>query len=98
MIFVKYGNAEAPTVGHQGDMTAALRYVVDAHPEEPLFILRGRDILAPSVISTYESMADLLVSQEMANQVNLHLERFTVWQAKYPAFKKYPDPYPGWKG
>lgn len=93
--------ADADTQGHEGDMRTALRYVVDAYPNEPLFIIRGRDRLAVPAITGYLALieghrGDIVT--DMKGQVNDHQVRFVEWAFHNPDKLKYPDAYPGWSG
>lgn len=93
---VSYGNGTyfAYTDGHGDDATNALRYVVDAYPGEPLFVLRGRDRRAEAVVRYYA----LLYGDDpaMSEQVLTHVGRFAEFARGNPDQMKFADAYPGW--
>lgn len=84
----------AHTEGHEGDAVNAIRYVVDAYPGEPLFVLRGRDIRAERVIRYYAH--GYAGDPEMFRQAHAHADRFMDFARGEPGHMKYADAYPGW--
>lgn len=82
------------TVGHTGDAEGALRYVIDAADGEPLFVIRGRDVLAVPVIRQYVKEATEHGAYNQAMRANRHLSRFLDWQSANAKLTHMPDPLP----
>jgi len=94
---VTYRDTAVPTDGHGGDTRNALRYIIDAHSDEPLFVIRGRDLLAVPVIAQYSAIAEEHMLYGMVDQANHHRQRFGQWRDNHPQLLKLPNPYPGWE-
>lgn len=90
--------ASAHTAGHVDDASNALRYIVHAYPDEPLFVIRGRDRLALHTLETYALLCHTIttVPDGMYEQVMKHRARFVEYAKANPGHMKWPDPYPGW--
>lgn len=82
---------------HSGDATNALRYIVDAYNEEPLFVVRGRDVFAIPTMHSYLRAMDEHGLNHMAAQAARHLSRVRGWQNDNARLLKIPDAYPGWQ-
>lgn len=89
-------HARAETVGHGDDATNALRYVVSAEKDEPLFVIRGRDALAYPILAAYAEQCSEHGLWGMQQQVSDHAARFREWQRDNAKLTNLPDPYPGW--
>lgn len=87
-----YNRAE--THGHADDTLNALRYIVDAYPGEPLFVIRGRDRRADTVVRYYA----LLYTDDpaMREQALAHALRFREYSQNNPDQMKFADAYPRW--
>lgn len=100
MPFARYTNGNGDTcsvdtVGHLDDAMGALRYIMDALPDEPLFVIRGRDVLALPVLSAYVQECNEHGIYEQAYRAGKHLERFREWQGGNAKLTHLPDPLPG---
>lgn len=84
------------TAANPRDAESALRYLVNAHPDEPLFVIRGRDALALPVLTAYAEECGQHHLTDMQVQVWAHIDRFVAWQRDACVYTKLPDPYPGW--
>lgn len=94
---VTYGGVVIATPAHREDATNALRYLVDAYPDEPLFVIRGRDKGAASALQRYAINCDAIAeTQSMYPQVMMHRERFRAFAVNHPELMKWADPFPGW--
>lgn len=90
------GGACATTTGHKQDAISALRYVVNAAVDEPLFVIRGRNAIAVPVIAEYVKQSMAHGALDMADQSSEHLDRFVKWQTEHAKETHIADPYPGW--
>ena len=69
----------------------------ELHYDEPVFLLRGQDLLAPRAIRAYaeELRREALLRggalRAMAEQVDARAESFLDWQKDHPERTKYPD-------
>lgn len=88
------------TRGHEADAFNAIRYVRDAHEGEPLFVIRGRDMLAIPAITYYSHLTRVENPHNagMIPQIDRHRDRFQDWQRGNPQALKHADPFPGWPG
>ena len=91
---VNYSGESVPTFGHREDATNALRYIISAYRDEPLFVIRGRDHLAVPTIRNYAELVCGIPDMDL--QVMEHLQRFVGFRVGNPELMKYPDPFPGW--
>ena len=66
----KYGDIDIPAINE----------------DEPVFILRGQDVLAPITIRFYQELRRSAGDREGAEDINLAIKRFEVWGTK-----KLPD-------
>lgn len=85
----------AHSSAHAEDAQGAIRYILDAHPGEPLFVIRGRDALAVPVLRRgymEECRTHSLHDQEQ--RALRHLVRFIQWQAEFAKLTHLPDPIP----
>lgn len=92
------------TDGHVEDAAGALRYIMDAAPDEPLFVIRGRDALAVPVLQEYvnqchkHGLTDLWRDESgrwidgQARRANEHMDRFQKWQRDNAKLTHLPDP------
>lgn len=99
MAFARYTNGNGDTcsvdtIGHLDDAMGALRYIMDALPDEPLFVIRGRDALARPVLMAYlhQCHEHGLIAQEY--RADKHVERFRDWQTENAKLTHLPDPPP----
>jgi len=71
-------------------------------PDEPLFLLRGQDLIAPSAIDSYASHVRAVVTgvtdasraqrlTAVADECESVAAAMRVWQADNPDRTKYPD-------
>lgn len=96
MNVIGYEGAQIRTPAHEGDARNTLRYLSAAYDDEPLFVIRGRDLFSVPVINAYANLAFKCGLPAMGEQVSRHLSRFEAWRALYPSLVKIPDPFPGW--
>lgn len=80
----------------EGDMErtgVALRYIVDAYPDEPLFCIRGRDRIALYAVKSYLGYAIPLlgIASPVIREVVADVSALTIWQRENVPLLKYPD-------
>lgn len=93
---VKASSVNLITPGHKLDTANAIRYVTHAYPDEPLFVIRGRDALAVPAIEAYMEECARHGLSAMRSQVLAHRGRFITWQHGHTPLTKLPDVYLGW--
>lgn len=86
--------SHAYTEGHREDALGALRYIVDAFPGEPLFVIRGRDVLAIPVLQAYINECHEHGNTGQAYHAGDHFARFVNWQRENAKLTHMPDPSP----
>jgi hypothetical protein len=65
-------------------------------PDEPVFVIRGRDMSAPDAIDAYASAAALHgADDELVSVVHERAEAMREWQRQHPDSLKVPDIAPG---
>ena len=63
-------------------------------PDEPTFIIRGQDVLAPLIIYDYANRVEGLggdAHREHANDLRRHAAFIKEWQNAHPQYVKEPD-------
>jgi hypothetical protein len=65
--------------------------VTDVPDPMPVFVLKGKDALAPFVIADYRRECERHGLTEQATQVLLALREMNAWQARHPELVKLPD-------
>lgn len=97
-MIVSYTNEDstgtAVTDGHEDDALGALRYIMDAADGEPLFVLRGRDVLTVPVIKAYIDQCREHGARSQAERAWGHMHRFADWQRDNAKLTHMPDPIP----
>lgn len=96
MNIIGYEGAEIRTPAHEGDARNTLRYLSAAYDDEPLFVIRGRDLFSVPAVAHYSEMMYTSGLHVMGAQVGRHLSRFAAWRELHPSLVKIPDPFPGW--
>lgn len=81
------------TDGDSERTLTAVRYVVDAHPGEPLFCIRGRDRLAIPAAAFYLALVqkEQRIDYPVAAAVQTDIDALLAWQTRNPDLMKYPD-------
>lgn len=59
--------------------------------EEPVFVLRAQDRLAPFVIDAYVREANNRGLDDVAHEALKSAEKFRKWQERFPQATKLPD-------
>lgn len=102
-MFIRYTSASGvesyvTTDGDADRACVAMRYIVDAHPEEPLFCLRARDLLTVPTIGAYKQALLVvqqhqpeLISGPVLEAVEADFRAAVKWQGANGKFLKYPD-------
>ena len=100
-----FGSLEIPAI-HYGPLTRALQDVVHdlivraqteavAKPQEsdpmPVFVIKGKDKLAPRAVDAYAQLCDTLGLDEQRRPVDLGAEEIRGWQQRHPGLVKLPD-------
>ena len=93
----RYDHAEAP---YDPDVLALIRaaetmrvklYGTVDHDPMPVFVLKGKDLLAPDAIAAYQNACAARGLDEQARQVWLALGEIAGWQSRNPGLVKLPD-------
>jgi hypothetical protein len=93
----RWGHADAQ---HNEDMLAliaaaeAMReklYGPDGCDPMPVFVVKGKDLLAPDAIAAYQNACAERGLNEQARQVWLALGEVAGWQSRHPELVKLPD-------
>lgn len=70
----------------------AIKVLLDIPDHEPIFILRGKDVLAYQTILNYQNMAvTRRCSERFINDLDKCLEQFDEWADTHPEQMKIPD-------
>lgn len=94
---IRYSNSNheistANTNGDQARMMTALRYIAEAYSGEPLFVVRGRDMLAVPTATAYAGFASVVELQgPVLDAVFSDIQAIQLWQTANPTLLKYPD-------
>ncbi len=75
-------------------VTHAERVIRRLSPDEdpmPVFVIKGKDRLAPGVVNAYRSLCTLNGLDEQATQVDLARQEIIDWQQRHPDLVKTPD-------
>ena len=59
--------------------------------DEPVFLIRGRDILAPEAVQAYMNLCKVLCLDEQAGEVDKAIDEIVEWQEANPNLVKDPD-------
>lgn len=85
------------TDGDAARTEIALKYIVQAYPGEPLFCIRGRDLLALPALQHYLSMVERntdgpgTIEGPVAEAVRADIAALVAWQTAHDALLKLPD-------
>lgn len=60
-------------------------------PEEPIFVLRARDALAPQAVQAWIKLAWEFIDNAKRKEAADLLSKMKEWQTKNPDRVKYPD-------
>lgn len=68
-------------------------YILDTlHPEEPIFVLRAKDLLSPLALLAYRDLIDQYnPGGDIARDINAAISAFRLWQTGNPDRVKFPD-------
>ena len=80
----------------------AIRELLEIPPGEPLFIVRGQDVLAPVAVAAYRALYNvalqietLKLDKEVTKHFSDHLkaveQQMMSWQVRHPSSVKFPD-------
>lgn len=61
------------------------------HPDEPWFVVRAQDVIAPQAVAAYAGYLRTIGLDEQADQVEGLGIKFLRWQAENRALVKRPD-------
>lgn len=79
-------------VGQMRAVTSAQAALLDRlHDDEPVFIIRAQDILAPQAVAAYAALARKLGLEHFAQDVEAHAVELMQWQAANASRVKVPD-------
>lgn len=89
-------NGYTSTAFTKGDPTrtlTALRYIATAYLGEPLFVVRGRDLLAVPAAAAYLNLAYVRsdVAMNVMTAVESDIAAIKRWQGANPTLLKLPD-------
>lgn len=59
--------------------------------DEPFFLIRGKDLLAPHAVAAYAELLRKVGQDGQAEHVEAIAVRMLEWAAKYPDLMKVPD-------
>lgn len=69
----------------------ATNLLAKLHPDEPVFVIRAQDILAPQAIALYAELARKVGLDELAQGVEARAVQVMQWQARNAKLVKSPD-------
>lgn len=76
---------------HDADYSK-IRELVGAAEDEPLFIIRGQDVLAIPAIARYQGLAmEAELGEDFINGLNNSVALFATWQTDNPEAVRKPD-------
>lgn len=60
-------------------------------PEEPIFVLRARDALAPKAVEAWIKLAWEFIDKSKRKEATDLLAKMNAWQREHPERVKFPD-------
>lgn len=61
------------------------------NPDEPVFVIRAQDILAPQALAAYAALARKLGLSQHAQEVEARAVQMLAWQSAHAGLVKAPD-------
>lgn len=90
-IETEQGSSVVWTQGDPDRTGVAFRYIAEAYPEEPLFCIRGRDMLAIPAASAYLGLLAAHTFYRVENAIMEDVAVMRKWQMANRDLLKYPD-------
>lgn len=82
-------------MGVDVDKYKRVKQALDIPQDEPIFIIRGQDILAVAAIARYRNLAAVIEKERPIEDwfasLDQQIEEFKKWQEDHPRLVKIPD-------